>query len=822
MSTGTIDTLQIEIESSSNQAAKQIDELTGALKRLKKQADKGTGLEKVKSDLNGIDVKAGKATKAFNAIKSGLKLLSFRQIVNYLGDAVNSINDYVENMNLFQISMGRFYDEAYDYAMLVNKKLGVDPSSWMRTQGVFMSMAKGFGMAENQAYDLSESLTELSYDIGSLYNEDVESAAKRLQSALAGEIEPIRRLGISISQATLQEYALSKGINESVASMTEQEKALLRSLKLIEGASDIGAIGDFARTLESPANALRVFNQQLEQMKRAIGSVLLPVVIQVLPYMQAFVNVLTDAISRIATLLGLEMPSWDNSSWNSEYSGATDAVNDTTAAVKKLKKETMGIDELTILGEKSGANGTDGLSGWATSLNVQNLWDKKAIEEIETQAESVRKKIENALGGIEYAIMDAPIAIGALLALSGVNMPLGLAMMAIGLYAKFKAVKENWGTADQKVRDSLIGSLANTGGFLLTVGALMAFSGAALPLGIAMMIAGGASLVAARALNWNTAEEKVSSSLTYLENAIGGFLLGLGAVIAFSGVNVPLGIALMASGALQMAAGKTINWNSVGNETEKQLSRIETAVGISMLALGAVLAFTGVAVPIGIALMAGGALTITSAVAPRWNVLSDNVKQTLGTITTTVGWMMLGLGAILAMTGVALPLGLALMAAGGVSLIAAYTPKWSTLVDKTREVFDNIKKVVKEKVGRIKADIKDMFSFKVNIGYSGEGGGSYGMFANGGFPDHGQMFIARESGPELVGQIGSRTAVANNDQIVAGIASGVANANDALISAVYAVTQQVIRAINEKEVATYVDSKKITTAQNQRSRAYGV
>ena len=131
-------------------------------------------------------------------------------------------------------------------------------------------------------------MTELAYDLSSLYNEDTEQSVLRLQSALAGEIEPIRRLGISISQATLQEYALAHGIDESVMSMTEQEKALLRSLVLMEGASRIGAIGDFAKTLESPANAMRVLRQQITQLGRAIGTVFVPILIQVIPWVQAF------------------------------------------------------------------------------------------------------------------------------------------------------------------------------------------------------------------------------------------------------------------------------------------------------------------------------------------------------------------------------------------------------------------------------------------------------------------------------------------------------------------------------------------------------
>lgn len=328
------------------------------------------------------------------------------RVVNFLADCVTSINDYVENVNLFQVAMGDYFDEAFAYAQLVNDKLGIDPSEWMRNQGVFMSMAKGFGVTQEQAYALSEGLTELSYDLSSLYNEDMESSALRLQSALAGEIEPIRRLGISISQATLQEYALSLGIDESVASMTEQEKALLRSMKLMEGAANIGAIGDFARTLESPANALRVLNQQIMQFKRAIGSVMLPVIVQILPYIQAFVELLTEAISALATLVGFTMPEWDASDWGSGITSgavdATDAVGDTTAAIKELKNATLGIDELNILAPSGGGSGGSGsggsgTSGWASGLEIPDVWDKAELSAMQRQVDELKEKLKPVL-----------------------------------------------------------------------------------------------------------------------------------------------------------------------------------------------------------------------------------------------------------------------------------------------------------------------------------------------------------------------------------------------------------------------------------------
>lgn len=426
-------------------------------------------IQKLITQNERLKVSNNKTAKSFNNVnKFSLTTLAnlsaytyvLKKITNFLADSVKSVNDYIENVNLFQVSMGEFYDEAFEYAMLVNEKLGIDPSEWMRNQGVFMAMANGFGLAKKQAYDLSESLTELSYDISSLYNEDMERAAQRLQSALAGEIEPIRRLGISISQATLEEYALSKGIKESVANMTEQEKALLRSLKLIEGAQNIGAIGDFAKTLESPANAMRVLNQQLTQFSRAIGSVFLPVIVQVLPYLQAFVSLLTDAIKALAASAGFVMPDWDNKKWSNNIVdgalGAEDALQDATKAAKELKNATLGIDELNILNPQDKAgNGASG-SDWASTLTIPNLWDKKALEQIKTQAAEIKEKFKDIFADVGKGLKKiSPLLKGSLAALGAIQgmkllESLGLLIGKLGvaggvLATVFAALKAGFG-----------------------------------------------------------------------------------------------------------------------------------------------------------------------------------------------------------------------------------------------------------------------------------------------------------------------------------------------------------------------------------------
>ena len=206
--------------------ASQMNQVASAMRPLATEMQKVSNgfsafpirIQKIIQSNTGLSASNNKAAKSFGVLgtgissttaKLGIYYLAFQRVANMASDWIKSANDYIENVNLFQVSMGEFYDEAFAYAELLNDRLGIDPSEWMRAQGVFMSMANGFGLARQQAYDLSEGLTELAYDLSSLYNEDVSESILRLQSALSGEIEPIRRLGISISQATLQEYTLN-------------------------------------------------------------------------------------------------------------------------------------------------------------------------------------------------------------------------------------------------------------------------------------------------------------------------------------------------------------------------------------------------------------------------------------------------------------------------------------------------------------------------------------------------------------------------------------------------------------------------------------
>lgn len=649
--------------------ASQMNQVASAMRPLATEMQKVSNgfsafpirIQKIIQSNTGLSASNNKAAKSFGVLgtgissttaKLGIYYLAFQRVANMASDWIKSANDYIENVNLFQVSMGEFYDEAFAYAELLNDRLGIDPSEWMRAQGVFMSMANGFGLARQQAYDLSEGLTELAYDLSSLYNEDVSESILRLQSALSGEIEPIRRLGISISQATLQEYALAHGIDESVISMTEQEKALLRSLVLMEGAGRIGAIGDFAKTLESPANALRVLRQQITQLGRAIGTALLPIIIQIIPWVQAFVEVLTDAIRALATFLGFTMPEWETSDWATGItdgaSDAEDAIGGATSAAKEMKKALLGIDELTIL-EPSNAGGSGGMSGgsgWASNLEIPNIWDKNAILEIQTKADEVKKVLEEVLYDYVLPIGTALAAWKIAKTLSPELKALNALLSGLMIYTGISLIVD--GITEVLFGDGLTWeSILNGGaGGLLTgagVGSLLAKK-----LGLTwaggMLVGGLVGLGLTLTVMSIIAQIKDGLNLgNTMLNAIGGALAGgaLGGYFAFrrnlnpaqgviGGLTAGIGISLLISSIISIAKDGLNIVNGIMGAIGGALA----GFGIGMIFGGGAGAAIGLVIGVGVSLVIEG---ITAQIGGGAPSLSGGLMTILGSALAGAG-----------------------------------------------------------------------------------------------------------------------------------------------------------------------------------------
>ena len=290
------------------------------------------------------------ATANNNASKSYINLYAkLRMAITAVRSAARTIaswitqsNKYVEDLNLFTVSLGEYADSAKEYAEKVSELVGIDPADWLRNQGVFNTIIKGFGVASDKAIIMSKNLTQLGYDISSFYNISTEDAFTKLQSGIAGELEPLRRLGYDLSVARLQQEAYTLGINKSVSAMTQAEKSQLRYYAIMTQVKD--AQGDMARTLNAPANQLRILQAQVTQCARALGNIFIPALNAVLPYAIAVAKVIRLIANAIASLFGFSLPEIDYSGISAGASAVADSAESAedgfggaAKAAKKLK-----------------------------------------------------------------------------------------------------------------------------------------------------------------------------------------------------------------------------------------------------------------------------------------------------------------------------------------------------------------------------------------------------------------------------------------------------------------------------------------------------
>lgn len=402
--------------------ATQIDRVVSALKPLATEMNKiAAGFSAFPSRIQKLIIQNeklsssnAKAAKSFGILgtgisrlqaKFGVYYLAFRKLTSLVRDWISESNNYVENLNLFRVSMGEAADEALDFAYKVRDAFGVDPSEWIRYQAVFQNMATGFGIAADKATVMSKGLTQLGYDLATLFNVDYDVAMRKLESAIAGQPRPMREWGFDISETTLKMVALNHGIKKNVELMTQNEKAQLRYIQLMETAQKQGILGNFAREIHTPANALRILNQQLLQLRRALGDMIIPILMKIIPYIQAFVKVITNAVRAIATLFGFKLPKIDYSGLEGLKSGAEaakNAIGDTTDAVKKLKSVTTGFDELNIIPQDDGSGGGSGSgarvggvgAGGSTDLPLEIKAYEGFLSDMQNKVNELAEKIE--------------------------------------------------------------------------------------------------------------------------------------------------------------------------------------------------------------------------------------------------------------------------------------------------------------------------------------------------------------------------------------------------------------------------------------------
>lgn len=255
----------------------KIKKLTEALSPLATEMVKvSTAFSALPSNINKVNTVLSKTQKAIRSstqdqglignlfsggtggiLKTGLLIAGIQQLGSTIGSFVNKSNDFIENMNLFSVSMGEAADKAREFIDEYTNVLGVDPSNMMRYMGMFNSLVEGFGLSSDAAYTMSKNLTQLSYDMSSFLNIPIDEAMQKLKSGISGEIEPMRAVGIALDQATLQETAYTLGIDKKVSAMTRAQKTELLYYQIMTKTTKMQ--GDMARTLKKKWGIIKKF-----------------------------------------------------------------------------------------------------------------------------------------------------------------------------------------------------------------------------------------------------------------------------------------------------------------------------------------------------------------------------------------------------------------------------------------------------------------------------------------------------------------------------------------------------------------------------------
>ena len=404
-----------KISTSLTPLASQLDKVGNAFAKLPPQ------LSKVVTQANRVTAANEKQRKSYLSLSNQMngfmrnmaKLVSLKAIAEYLGNAVAKFNDFYEATDLFHNAMGNLSGEADTLISKMQGLLGVDPTKAMTYMATIQSLGTSFGLTSDKAYVLSKNLTQLAYDEGSYWNKDVAETFTAMSSAISGEIEPIRRLGVDLSQARLQQELLALGFNNQVSSLSQADKAVLRYIAIMKQTANVQ--GNLAQTIQSPANQIKILKAQLDMLAKSVGSLLYPAMKSILPPLIAAVQLIREFVEWVAKLMGVKVVFTDFTKSADSVGGIGDAMDDTADSTKKaakaLKDYTMGFDELNIIDPTQGSSGSGSGASAGNILGDVDLsgYDmfKQYNEEFAKQIDAIKQKIKDMLpviGAISAAL----------------------------------------------------------------------------------------------------------------------------------------------------------------------------------------------------------------------------------------------------------------------------------------------------------------------------------------------------------------------------------------------------------------------------------
>lgn len=597
--------------------ASQLDKVGNAFAKLPPQ------LSKVVTQANRVTSANEKQRKSYLSLSNQMngfmrnmaKLVSLKAIAEYLGNAVAKFNDFYEATDLFHNAMGNLSGEADTLISKMQGLLGVDQTKAMTYMATIQSLGTSFGLASDKAYILSKNLTQLAYDESAYWNKDTATTFTAIASAISGELEPIRRLGVDLSQARLQQELLALGFNKQVSSLSQADKAVLRYIAIMKQTANVQ--GNLAQTIQSPANQIKILKAQLDMLAKSVGSLLYPAMKSILPPLIAAVQLIREFVEWVAKLMGVKVVFTDFTKSADSVGGIGDAMDDTADSTKKaakaLKDYTMGFDELNIIDPTQGSSGSGSGASAGNILGDVDLsgYDmfKQYNEEFAKQIDAIKQKIKDMLpiiGAIATALAlwkivdfltDVATAISKMTELQ--KLALSIATVVIEASLVFSFAK---GYASTGNPFELLGEVVSAafGSFVLwrTIGA----DGITLGMGIAFVasLAGLTYALGTGEANLGDASTWIQAALTTAFGSITGITLLTNLGVA-TGTAATLSIGLAG---LITFAGITFSFG----EKLKEFPVLDTIIAALMGIFGGVAGA-------GVALLVGASLPVAGAVA---------------------------------------------------------------------------------------------------------------------------------------------------------------------------------------------------------------
>ena len=451
------------------QVSNNIIQMTAALAGLAAQGSKvGTVSNALTQNVNRVgnamSINAKKA-KGFSSVIGSLyqKFFWVSRGIDKLWDSAENSMNYVETLNYFDAAFGQVanvaisqweeagYDSADAYYNSFSNRakeltskmtgftinddgtlsatgeasLGLNPSKLMNYQAMFAQMSSSMGVASETSLKLSQALTEIGADLASVKNMDFDKVWKDMASGLAGMSRTLDKYGVNIRNVNLQQKLFDLGINENITNLNQNDKALLRTIILLEDTTY--AWGDLADTLDQPANQMRLLDSNLSNLSRTLGNLFLPALSKVLPYVNGLVIAGQRLLSWVGSLMGINLSKITSSIGSSEVDmsellGETDdltgSLDDASASAKKLKSNLQGFDELNVITTKDDSGILGGGNGLSSGIldeafddafsKYQKVWDE-AFANMENRANEFADKFERYLQPVKEIITDFAI-----------------------------------------------------------------------------------------------------------------------------------------------------------------------------------------------------------------------------------------------------------------------------------------------------------------------------------------------------------------------------------------------------------------------------